>query len=86
MHAERGPIVEVAAHELGQESQGDHDVGDVVAAQELDGVLHAGLAAQRHHRLGLIAGQRPQPCAFSARHDDGTHYAPPWLACYRPLC
>ena len=41
--------------------------------QELDDVLHARLADDRHHRLRLVRGQRAQARALPAGHDDGFH-------------
>ena len=42
-------------------------------AQQLEDVLHARLADDRHHRLRLVRGQRAQTRALAARHDDGLH-------------
>ena len=41
--------------------------------QQLDDVLHARLADDRHHRLRLVRGQRTKARALAARHDDGLH-------------
>ena len=41
--------------------------------QQLDDVLHARLADDRHHRLRLVRRQRAKARALAARHDDGLH-------------
>ncbi len=74
--AERAAVAEVAADDLGQERQSDDDVVDAVPLEQLDDVLHARLVADGHHRLGLVAGERPQARALSAGHDDGAHDTP----------
>ena len=51
----------------------DDHVLETVRAQQLDDVLHARLADDRHHRLRLVRGQRAQARALAARHDDGLH-------------
>ena len=73
VHAEEGAVAEVVADDLGQEHEGDDRLVEAVLREELDDVLHAGLAAQGHHRLGLVARERPQAGAFAAGHDDCTH-------------
>ena len=50
---------EIAPDRLWQESNGDDHVLEAVALEELDDVLHARLADDRHHRLRLVRGQRP---------------------------
>ena len=42
-------------------------------AEQLEDVLHARLADDRHHRLRLVRGERPQPRSLAARHHDGLH-------------
>ena len=72
-------VAEVGADRLRQERDGDDDVGEAVRAQQLEDVLHARLADDRHHRLRLVRGQRPQARSLAARHHDGlhaTHLAP----------
>ena len=71
--AERLAAAEVAADRLRQEGDRDDDVLEAVPAQQLDDVLHAGLADDRDHRLRLVRGERPQPRALSPRHDHGLH-------------
>jgi hypothetical protein len=44
-----------------------------VLNEQLDDVLHAGLADDLHHRLRLVGRERPQARALPARHDDGFH-------------
>ena len=68
-------VAEVPAYCLRHEGERHDDVIEAVAAEELHDVLHAGLAYDRHHRLRLIRGQRPEPRPLSARHDDGFHRA-----------
>src|SRR5665648_282917 len=72
-HAEGGAVAEVVADDLGKEHERDDGLVETVLLEELDDVLHAGLAAERHHRLGLVARERPQAGAFAAGHDDCTH-------------
>ena len=67
---------EVAADRLRHEGDGDDDVLEAVLPQELDDVLHARLADDRHHRLRLIRGERAQAGSLSPRHDDGLHRRP----------
>ncbi len=71
--AERLAAAEIAPDRLRQEGDRHDHVLEAVAPEELDDVLHARLADDRHHRLGLVRGQRPQPRALSPRHDDGLH-------------
>ena len=71
--AERLAVAEVAADRLRQERDGDDHVLEAVLAEQLDDVLHARLADDRHHRLRLVRGQRPEPRALAAGHDDGLH-------------
>ena len=73
--AERVAVAEVAADRLRQERDRDDDVVEAVRAQQLEDVLHARLADDRHHRLRLVRRQRPQPRALAAGHDDGFHVA-----------
>jgi len=71
--AERLAAAEVAADRLRQESDGDDHILEPVALEQLDDVLHARLADDRHHRLRLVGRERPQPRALSPGHDDGLH-------------
>ncbi len=71
--AERFSVAEVRLDRLGQEGQGDGDVGQPVRAQQIDDVLHARFPDDGHHRLRLVRGQRAQPSPLSPRHDDRSH-------------
>src|SRR5579875_654855 len=73
LHAQGLAAAEVAADRLRQEGDGDDDLLEAVAAEELDDVLHAGLADDRHHRLRLVRRQRTQPRPLPAGHDHGLH-------------
>ena len=64
---------EVAADRLRQERERDDHVVEAVALEQLEDVLHARLADDRHHRLRLVRGQRPQPRALPTRHHDRSH-------------
>ena len=64
---------EVAADRLRQERERDDDVLEAVLLQELEDVLHARLADDRHHRLRLVRRERAQARALAAGHDDGFH-------------
>jgi hypothetical protein len=57
--AERLAVAEVAADRLRQEGERHDHVLEAVRAEELEDVLHARLADDGHHRLGLVRGQRP---------------------------
>ena len=67
------PRSEVAADRLRHEGQRDDDVVEAVLLQELDDVLHARLADDGHHRLGLVRGQWAEARALAARHHDRLH-------------
>jgi len=73
IYAERLAASEVRADRLREECHGHDHVFEAVQPQELDDVLHARLADDRHHRLRLIRGQRTKARALAARHDDGLH-------------
>jgi hypothetical protein len=70
---ERVAVAEVGADRLRHEGEGDDDVVDPVPVQELEDVLHAGLAHDRDHRLGLVGGERAQPRSLPSRHYDRSH-------------
>ena len=70
---EAAAVAEIGADRLWQESDGDDDVGESVLAQQLEDVLHARLADDRHHRLRLVGRQRPKPRALSSRHHHSSH-------------
>ena len=76
VHAQLAAVAEVVADGLGQEREGDDDVVDAVPLEQLDDVLHARLVGDRHHRLGLVAGERPQARPLSPGHHDGAHGSP----------
>ncbi len=71
--AERLSAPEVAPDRLRQERDRDDHVRHAMALQELDDVLHARLADDRHHRLRLVRRERAQARALAAGHDDGLH-------------
>ena len=71
--AEVVAVAEVRADRLRQERDRDDDVLEAVLAQQLEDVLHARLADDRHHRLRLVRRQRAQARSLAARHDDGFH-------------
>ena len=73
LHPECLAVAEVAANRLWQERDGDDHLGETVLAEQLEDVLHARLADDRDHRLGLVRGQRPQTRPLPACHDDGFH-------------
>src|SRR5581483_2720008 len=71
--AEALAVAEVAPDRLRQERDGDDHVLEAVQLEELDDVLHARLADDRNHRLGLVRGERTQARALSPGHDHGLH-------------
>ena len=73
VHAERLAVAEVRADRLRQEREGDDHVLEAVFPQELDDVLHARLADDRHHRLRLVRRERAQARSLAAGHDDRLH-------------
>ena len=73
VHAEALAVAEVAADRLREERDRDDHVLEAVAAEQLDDVLHARLADDRHHRLRLVRGERAEARALAAGHDDGLH-------------
>ena len=83
LHPQRLAVAEVAADRLRQERDRDDDVLEAVLAQELEDVLHARLADDRHHRLRLVGRERPQACALPTCHDDGLHFRTSRLALRR---
>src|ERR671936_774565 len=64
---------EVAADRLRQECDRDDHVFEAVPLEQLEDVLHARLADDRHHRLRLVRGERAQARPLAARHDDRLH-------------
>ncbi len=73
VHPERLAAAEVRADRLRQERHRDDHVLEAVPAQQLEDVLHARLADDRHHRLRLVRRERTKACALAAGHDDGLH-------------
>ena len=72
-HAEVGAVAEVVADLVGEERHRDHDVVEAVQREQRDDVLHHRLVHERDHRLGLVARERSQAGALTAREDDGLH-------------
>ncbi len=72
-HAELGAVAEVGADGVGHEGDGDDDVVESVALEELDYVLHHRAVGQGHHRFGLVRRQRAQTGALAPSHDHGLH-------------
>ncbi len=70
---ERLAVAEVRPDRLWHEGEGDHHLVQAVTPEEVDDVLHARLADDRHHRLRLVRGQRAQPRPLPTRHHDGLH-------------
>ena len=64
-------VAEVRPNRLRHEGDRDDDVGETMLAEQLEDVLHARLADDRHHRLRLVRRQRAQARALAARHHDG---------------
>ena len=73
VHPQAAAVPEVVADEPGQEGQSHHHFVDAVPLHQLEDVLDARLVDDRHHRLGLVGGQRAQPGALTTRHDDCLH-------------
>ena len=74
-HPERLAVAEVGADRLRHEGEGDDHLIESVPVQQLEDVLHAGLADDRHHRLRLVRGQRAQSRALAPGHHDRPHLA-----------
>ncbi len=73
LEAHRLAGAEVAADRLRHERERDDDFLHPVQLQQLEDVLHAGLADDRHHRLRLIRRQRPEPGPLATGHHDRLH-------------
>ena len=80
VQVERVAVAEVAADRLRHERQRDHDLVEAVPAQQLEDVLDARLADDRHHRLWLVRGERAQARPLPTRHHDRLHPATSRLA------
>ena len=70
---ERLAVAEVRADRLRHEREGDDDLVHPVAPQQVDDVLHARLPDDRHHRLRLVRGERPQARPLPTGHHDRLH-------------
>ncbi len=73
LHSQRLPFAEVTANRLRQEGNRDDHLVHTVLAQQLEDVLHARLADDRHHRLGLVGRERAEAVPLAAGHDHGFH-------------
>ena len=73
LQPERFAVPEVRADRLRHERERDHDLLEPVRGQQLQNVLHAGLADDRHHRLRLVGGEGTESRPFAARHHHGLH-------------
>ena len=56
-----GAVAEVVFDLVGEIVQGRDDLGDAVAPQQVDDVMHHRLVGDRRERLGQTRGQRTQP-------------------------
>ena len=72
-HADLRTVAEIVLDFVGEIVQGRDDVGDAVAAQQIDDVLHHRLVGDRRQRLGAARRQRPKARALAAGHHDGFH-------------
>jgi hypothetical protein len=73
LHAELAAVAEVVAYDVRHERQGHDDLVDAVVSQQVDDVLHHRAVHQRQHRLGLVAGERPEAAPLTAGHDHRFH-------------
>ena len=73
LHADGRAIAEVVTDGFWHEHEGDDRLAETVGGEEFHDVLHARFAAQRDHRLGLVACERPRTGALAACHDDCSH-------------
>ena len=73
VHPERLARAEIAADRLRQECDRDDHVLEAVLLEQVDDVLHARLADDRHERLRLVGRERTETRALAAGHDDGLH-------------
>ena len=77
-YAEAAAVAEVA-HDIARAVPHRRaDIRKALLTQEDDYVLHHRPAEQRHHRLRRVAGDAPEPCAHSARHDNCFHNDAPF--------
>ena len=71
--AELAAVAEVGLDVVGQERDRDDDLVEPVLLQQADDVLHHRPVGERQHRLRRVRGERAQPGALAAGHDDGLH-------------
>ena len=76
-HAELLAVAEVVADQAGEELHGDDDLVEAVPLEQPQDVLHHRPVDHGQQRLGHVRGQRPQPGALAAGHDDGLHAGHP---------
>ena len=76
VHAPVGAVAEVVLYLLGHELEGDHDVREAVAREQVNDVLHARQVDYPDHRFGLVARERPQPGPLPAGHYYRLHLKP----------
>ena len=69
-HAQLRAVAEVGADRLRQVGHRHDDVLDAVLPQQLDDVLDARLAGDRHHRLGLVRREGTQTRSLPSCHHD----------------
>ena len=73
-------VAEVAPDRLRQERHGHDHVLEPMGPEQLEDVLHARLADDRDHRLGLVRRQRAQAGPLPSRHHDRLHVCTSRLA------
>ena len=73
VHPQIGPITEVVADAGPQVLQSDDHLGDPVATQQPEHVLHAGSPHHRNQRLGAPAGEGAQAATLTSGHHDRLH-------------
>ncbi len=73
LHPELGTVTEVVADAGPEVLQGDDHLGDAMAPQQPEHVLHAGPPDHRDQRLGTSTGERTQPAALASSHHDRLH-------------
>ena len=66
-------VTNVTLDRVRQNPDGDRPTRQSGAPDVLEGVLEAGLARDRPHRLGRVWGQRAGPGPLPARHDNRSH-------------
>src|SRR5208283_5166539 len=64
---------EIVLYGVGLVSGRDDDIGEAVAAQQVEHMLHERPVGHRDHRLGLVVSERPEARAFTTGHDHGPH-------------